>query len=69
MNDECHDDGTVRCVFCGSRNACEHLLLSFDDTFGSIDGGIVEREAFQGPVARAFATALREGTSPNWRSN
>ena len=67
-SEESDDDGSVKCVFCGSRDACEHLLLYYDATFGCVDGGIVDLGEFEAPVATAFATALREGKRPRWHS-
>ena len=66
--EETDDDGSVKCVFCGSTDACEHLLLYYDATFGCVDGDIVDLQEFEAPVATAFATALREGTNPDWNS-
>ena len=67
--DEEEDDGSVRCIYCDSTDACEHLLLYFDATFGSAEGGIVDTEALKAQVAKAFATALRDGKNPAWYSS
>ena len=67
--EELEEEESVRCIYCGSTDACKHLLLYYDVTFGTAEGGIVDPQELEDQVAIAFAKALKEGKHPTWHSD
>lgn len=67
MKDEdSEDDGEVRCPYCESTGGCDHLPFLFDATLGETMAGVVDRSEREGMTAKAFVTANKEGTTPDW---